>query len=114
MYAHLIVDIRQDLKYIHTMYGCSEAAVMSGARIVHFCGHDCIPWEQQLAKALSQKDKDETLTEVCGGICIFSIYILSMNVTIYRLWKKFVFSPIHKHVSSVTLVSLVRLGFTMS
>ena len=51
------------------MYGCSEAAVMSGARIVHFCGHDCIPWDlcvQQLAKALSQKVKDETLTEVCG------------------------------------------------
>ena len=61
--------IRSQVYTVHTMYGCSEAAVMSGARIVLFCGHDCIPWDlcvQQLAKALSQKDKDETLTEVCG------------------------------------------------
>ena len=45
----------------------SILAVKSGARIVHFCGHDCIPWDlcvQQLDKALRQKDKSESLAEV--------------------------------------------------
>ena len=73
------------------MYVCSEAAVMSGARIVHFCGHDCIPWDlcvQQLAKALSQKDKDETLTEVTL-LKIYLVYVyrcvFSVCVRLYTM-----------------------------
>ena len=60
--------------YTICMYVCSEAAVASGARIVHFCGHDCIPWDlcvQQLAKALKQKEKDETLAEVRTYVCMY-------------------------------------------
>jgi short subunit dehydrogenase-like uncharacterized protein len=34
-----------------------DVARASGARIVHFCGHDCVPWDlavRECAKALKQ------------------------------------------------------------
>ena len=65
------------------MYVCSEAAVASGARIVHFCGHDCIPWDlcvQQLAKALKQKEKDEMLAEVRTYVLYVCIFTIAFSV----------------------------------
>lgn len=42
-----------------------ETAKLSGARIVSFCGHDCVPWDLavlQCAELL--KAKGDVLTEV--------------------------------------------------
>jgi hypothetical protein len=55
------------------------------ARIVHFCGHDCVPWDmmvQQCANRLSKKG--ESLKDVRNslqkGVCDFDFVCLGCRV----------------------------------
>ena len=42
-----------------------DEARRSGARIVHFCGHDCVPWDLLTLQAAKQlKSKGETLSSI--------------------------------------------------
>jgi short subunit dehydrogenase-like uncharacterized protein len=70
------------------------AARKSGSRIVHFCGHDCIPWDLsvlELSKAL--KKKGETLSKV-SGISLDSPRS-STHLRLFRLTSMMTFK--HQH-----------------
>lgn len=42
-----------------------DVAKKTGAKIVHFCGHDCIPWDLCVLKIANEmKKKGETLSKV--------------------------------------------------
>jgi short subunit dehydrogenase-like uncharacterized protein len=42
-----------------------ETAIASGARIISFCGHDCVPWDLSLLKcSKTLQKKGEELNEV--------------------------------------------------
>eukprot|EP00746_Dinoflagellata_sp_MGD_P082818 gnl/MRDRNA2_/MRDRNA2_32906_c0_seq1.p1 gnl/MRDRNA2_/MRDRNA2_32906_c0~~gnl/MRDRNA2_/MRDRNA2_32906_c0_seq1.p1 ORF type:complete len:408 (-),score=67.75 gnl/MRDRNA2_/MRDRNA2_32906_c0_seq1:13-1236(-) len=61
-------DITGESDFVREMIAKhDEAAQSSGARIVSFCGHDCIPWDLSvlmLAKKLKEKNPDNQLVKV--------------------------------------------------
>jgi short subunit dehydrogenase-like uncharacterized protein len=47
-----------------------DVAKVSGAQIVHFCGHDCVPWDLSVLKAARHlKNKGENLVSVTFFSC---------------------------------------------
>lgn len=42
-----------------------DVARQSGARVVSFCGHDCVPWDLIVMECANElKKKNESLTEI--------------------------------------------------
>jgi short subunit dehydrogenase-like uncharacterized protein len=64
LYGTDYTDITGELDWVRDNVACfQKMALKSGARIVSFCGHDCIPWDitaQQLADKL-KKDHNQSV-----------------------------------------------------
>jgi len=67
-------DITGETDWVREMIDkYNNTAVRSGARIVHFCGHDCVPWDLCvliLSSQLKKKNANEFLTEVSEFISL--------------------------------------------
>lgn len=59
-------DITGETDWVRKMVDqYDEVAKLSGARIVNFCGHDCIPWDLAVLECVNElKKKGETITEI--------------------------------------------------
>lgn len=59
-------DITGETDWVRKMIDkYDDVAKESGARIVHFCGHDCVPWDLTvMACALQLQKLDDTLDEI--------------------------------------------------
>lgn len=61
-------DITGETNWVRDMIATHHnSAKESGARIVHFCGHDCVPWDlvtMMLARKIKEKDAHEELVRV--------------------------------------------------
>jgi len=59
-------DITGETDWVREMVDkFDDAARVSGARIVSFCGHDCIPWDLTVLECAKQlKAKGETISEI--------------------------------------------------
>jgi short subunit dehydrogenase-like uncharacterized protein len=60
-------DITGEADWVRKMIDkYDEAAKKSGAKIVHFCGHDCVPWDLAVSECarILKKESDEELTKV--------------------------------------------------
>lgn len=59
-------DITAEIPWVRDMIALyDDKARETGARIVHYCGHDCVPWDLTCMKlAQKLKEKGESLTRV--------------------------------------------------
>jgi short subunit dehydrogenase-like uncharacterized protein len=88
-----------------------ELAKESGAKIVHFCGHDCIPWDLLVSETakLLKKQKGENLIEFdcideiysvpSGGTLDTALSVLS-NRVLYK--SRLGYDPLLKPLQSIT------------
>jgi hypothetical protein len=52
-------DITGETDWVRDMIDKHDAAAKaSGARIVHFCGHDCVPWDLAGDSGVTEQDND--------------------------------------------------------
>jgi hypothetical protein len=78
-------DITGETDWVREMIDQFDGvARVSGAHIVHFCGHDCVPWDLSVLKAAKfLKQKGETLSSVNILHFFSSFYFLSLILFIF-------------------------------
>ena len=79
-------DITGETDWVRKMVDkYDEKAKETGARIVHFCGHDCVPWDLAVLETSNlMKSRGENLVEIhcydeicadasgkCSSYCLF-------------------------------------------
>ncbi len=82
-------DITGESDWVREMIDLyDDSARKSGARLVHHCGHDCVPWDLVVLECAKQlKQRGETLTGGWGwpvGCCLLAGVLGSVGLCL--LW----------------------------